>query len=216
MIGLLFVTGLVVGWAAAILTEQLPAWGLLPRKAGDVPPLPTDSITVRAWPVAWFMGAVMVALYLIYGSTAQMGTVAVAAVYFTTIALIDLRYRYVLNIFVYPALVLVILLHTLSGTPPASFLMGGLFALVIFYGTATLSPGSLGMGDVKLAVLIGLILGFPGVLVGLLIGTGAGGVVAVGLLLRRHSRHLTIPYAPCLCLGVMVTLIVDPFIPVIL
>src|SRR5699024_246314 len=56
-----------------------------------------------------------------------------------------------------------------------------------------LTPGGLGMGDVKLAALLGLLLGWFGwyyVLLGVLAAFLLGGLVAAGLILtRRAGRH---------------------------
>jgi prepilin signal peptidase PulO-like enzyme (type II secretory pathway) len=76
----------------------------------------------------------------------------------------------------------------------------------------------LGGGDVKLALLIGLALGFPTVLWALLVGVGSGAVTAVTLLIisRRQpqkqawNRKSQIPYAPFLCLGAIIALLYNP------
>ena len=58
------------------------------------------------------------------------------------------------------------------------------------------------MGDVKLAGLIGLVMGFPLVFVALLIGIFIGGLVAVALLLLRMKRRKdVIPYGAFLGIG---------------
>lgn len=92
-----------------------------------------------------------------------------------------------------------------------SALLGAGFAFFIFFMTARLKPGQLGMGDVKLATLIGFGFGFPGVLIALVIGAGAGALAAVWLLARKSSTSRTIPYAPFLCLGALAVL----FIPIL-
>ena len=64
----------------------------------------------------------------------------------------------------------------------------------------------MGMGDVKLACLIGLVAGFPLVFVALLIGILLGGVVAIViLLLKIKGRKDAIPYGTFLAIGPMVT-----------
>ena len=60
----------------------------------------------------------------------------------------------------------------------------------------------MGMGDVKLAGVIGLATGFNGVIGALLIGILAGGLAAAVILIRkRTARGQTIAYAPYLVLG---------------
>ena len=63
-------------------------------------------------------------------------------------------------------------------------------------------PAGLGMGDVKLALLLGAALGSAG-LAGLLLGTFAAGLAGVVVLARegRAARRRAIPYGPFLAFG---------------
>ena len=64
------------------------------------------------------------------------------------------------------------------------------------------------MGDIKLAGLIGLITGFPLVIVALLIGIFIGGIVAIILLaFRIKGRKDAIPYGTFLALGPIAVLL---------
>ncbi|HWR39420.1 MAG TPA: A24 family peptidase [Patescibacteria group bacterium] len=81
-------------------------------------------------------------------------------------------------------------------------LVGGGILLII-----ALLSGGMGWGDVKLQTVIGFWLGLPLVLPATFIAFAAGGLVGAGLLLaKRHGRKDTIPFAPFLALGAMVTL----------
>lgn len=75
-------------------------------------------------------------------------------------------------------------------------------ALVAF---TALVLGGLGLGDLKLAVLLGLALGWLGLpvaLVGLVLGFLLGGVWAAVLLARGHAdRHTAFAFGPWLLLG---------------
>jgi prepilin signal peptidase PulO-like enzyme (type II secretory pathway) len=138
--------------------------------------------------------------------------------FFLLVAIIDLRYRLVLNVMVYPAMVVTLLLRfMLPGSGAVTALVGGVIGLALFLLTALLRPGDLGAGDVKLATLIGLILGFPQVLWALALGIVAGGIAAILLILLTHRWGLKshIPYAPFLCLGATVALLYNP-LPLIL
>ena len=60
----------------------------------------------------------------------------------------------------------------------------------------------------KLAGLLGLLVGFPGILVALWIAAVTGGLVALTfLLLRRKGRKDEIPFGPFLSLGAVVGLL---------
>jgi leader peptidase (prepilin peptidase) / N-methyltransferase len=62
----------------------------------------------------------------------------------------------------------------------------------------------MGMGDVKLAGVIGLMTGYPVVVTALVAGIVLGGVAAAVLLIaRRVGRKTPIAYAPYLALGAL-------------
>ena len=132
--------------------------------------------------------------------------------FFLLVASIDLRYRLVPNVMDYPAMVVTLLLRfMLPGSGAVTALVGGAIGLALFLLTALLRPGGLGAGDVNLANLIGLILGFPQVLWALALGIVAGGIAAILLILtHRGGLKSHIPYAPFLCLGEIVALLYDP------
>ncbi|MFC2042159.1 prepilin peptidase [Chloroflexota bacterium] len=143
---------------------------------------------------------------------------------FLVIMFIDLEHQLILNKVVYPAVVVALLILGICSTLPCiglvsnlvflpespilSGLIGGTIGFAFFMIVVLISPRGMGMGDVKLAGLIGLITGFPLVLVALLIGiTTGGGAGVVLLLLRKKSRKEMIPFGSFLAFGLMVTLL---------
>ena len=80
-------------------------------------------------------------------------------------------------------------------------IVAGVVTFVVFYVLAVLLRGGLGMGDVKLAAMLGFLLGsaaFPA----LVIGIAAGGLWAVGLVVaRKATMRSSIAYGPFLALG---------------
>jgi len=96
--------------------------------------------------------------------------------------------------------------------PIVPALAGAGIWLLAIGGIWFLSGGrGMGMGDVKLAPALGLILGWVGLgssVVGLLVAWLIGGVVAVGLLLARRARSGTaIPFGPFLITGFAIGLL---------
>lgn len=142
----------------------------------------------------------------------ELVSIALTCSFFFLVALIDLKYRLVLDVLVYPAAAVTLLLHSLpSGTGLLWPLLGGAIGLSMFLLAALLRPGGLGGGDVKLAALIGLVVGFPLVLWALAVGILTGGITALILLLApRWKLQSHIPYAPFLCAGTIVALLYDP------
>ncbi len=84
----------------------------------------------------------------------------------------------------------------------------GAFACFLLF--ALVAPGGLGMGDVKLMLLLGAALG-AAVLPALLLGVLAGGVAGVVVLVRegRGARRKAIPYGPFLAFGAIAVMLLQ-------
>jgi leader peptidase (prepilin peptidase)/N-methyltransferase len=127
------------------------------------------------------------------------------------IALIDLRHRIIPNRLMYPSLVLFPVLIVLArlideAADPARAGIGLVLYGGILFVVAVVSRG-MGMGDVKLAALIGVVLGslglrFVGVASGAAIVLGGlGGLVALAM---GRGRKSAIPFGPYLAVGAIV------------
>jgi leader peptidase (prepilin peptidase)/N-methyltransferase len=82
----------------------------------------------------------------------------------------------------------------------------GLYLLSIPFGA-----GAFGMGDVKLLIGVGLLLGLARTIGGLLAGLLAAGIVLAVLLgLRRISRRTYIPFGPFLIFGALWGIFITP------
>jgi leader peptidase (prepilin peptidase)/N-methyltransferase len=87
-------------------------------------------------------------------------------------------------------------------------LVAGSVLLTAYLSMALLPRQGLGLGDVKLAAVLGLILGFagwPAVMIGLVAPHVINGTVAVALLLTRRigPRH-RLPFGPALLAGALI------------
>jgi leader peptidase (prepilin peptidase) / N-methyltransferase len=154
--------------------------------------------------------AVSAAVVARYGAHAAGWVAAFAAVVLVVLSAIDLEVRLVPNRVVLPAAGLVlggrIALEPGRAWVWAAAAFGGAFA---FFVLALIRPGGLGMGDVKLMLLIGAALG-PAIIPALLLGTVAAAVYGLFLLVRFGSQAgcRTIAYVPFLASGALVALIV--------
>jgi len=127
---------------------------------------------------------------------------ASAQVLLVFVACFDVATRRVPNRVIVPAAAAAFVLRAAFA---ASFLpealAAGAIAFAFFLLVAVLARGGMGMGDVKLAGLIGLLLGEASV-PALFIGIVAGGVASLAVLVARlGTRSSTIAYAPYLCFG---------------
>ncbi len=135
--------------------------------------------------------------------------------YFLLIAVIDCRFRLVLNVMLVPAGVVGVAFALAAPWPalPGS-LAGAALGIALFLAAAIMRPGGMGSGDIKLAGLIGLLFGFPYAIFPLAVGVLAGGVGACSVLVaRRGSLATRMPYAPYLCVGAILGLLFNPFSP---
>jgi leader peptidase (prepilin peptidase)/N-methyltransferase len=134
---------------------------------------------------------------LAFGFTLKTAAAAIACAALVVVTATDLERRIVPNRVVLPAGAAVLALQT-AGHPSVEWALGALGAAY---------PGGMGMGDVKLALLIGALLGRTtpvGILLGLLLA-----LVPSLVLLARHgarARRLAIPFAPFLAAGAVVAL----------
>jgi leader peptidase (prepilin peptidase) / N-methyltransferase len=125
------------------------------------------------------------------------------------LAAVDLERRVIPNVIVVPSAAIVLLAQVALKPSHWWWYLGatlgaGLFFLVL----AVLFRDGVGMGDVKLAALIGASLGSH-VLSGLVLGSLAGAVVAIYLLVTKGSaaRKMTIAFGPYLAAGAIVVLL---------
>ena len=122
---------------------------------------------------------------------------------FVLLAWLDIRTRLIPNAIVYPALLLAV---GLSPTGPGPGLLaslgGGLGALSAGWAIRSMSRGGLGWGDVKMAALVGAVVGFPGIVAAGALTAAAGGLVAGALVMvRLRGRGDVLPYGPFVALG---------------
>jgi leader peptidase (prepilin peptidase)/N-methyltransferase len=133
-------------------------------------------------------------------------TYAAAAVYVAAllvISVVDVRERRVPNRIVLPAAAIVLALRTI-GDPSPEWALAALGAFAFLLVPALVYPAGLGMGDVKLMLLLGAMLGRD-VLLALLVGFAAAALPSLVLLLGGR-RRTTLPMAPFLALGGVVAL----------
>jgi prepilin signal peptidase PulO-like enzyme (type II secretory pathway) len=218
MLVVFVLTGLLVGWLLNIASDYLPRFAATPPQLPDavralaiiaiLDRRHTNSIWLRLHLAVELLTAAFF-LWLGARGDSAVNIVVLAATFsvFMLIAIIDLKYRLVLNVVTYPAMIATIAVQSfVLHHDLRSVIVGGGLAFGVFFLVATLKPGQLGGGDVKLAALIGLTFGFPGVLWALLVGAGAGGVMALILLSRRAGMKYRIAYAPYLCFGAIAIL----------
>lgn len=165
--------------------------------------------TTTRYLITWILAIALGCLSAIRsGTPIEAFVLAIYAWFLLGIGIIDIEHRLVLNRMLLPALPVVIIGNLIAGLPTLlSAFTGGVVGFGIFLLIALIKPGSMGMGDVKLAGVIGLATGIPGILLTILLCIFSGGFAAFFILLRsRFQRGQTMAYAPYLVLGAWATL----------
>lgn len=170
-------------------------------------------IPLRVFFVELGTGLLFAYIYLQFGIGAELAILALYCSILIVIGVIDLNTQLILNKLTYPTAVIALVLALLPlkmGVVPAlgNALIGGGIGLGLFLLIFIASRGGMGIGDIKMAGLMGLMVGAPLVLVSILLAVICGGVVAVILLAAKHKeRKQALPFGPFLSLAAIVTLL---------
>jgi len=151
-------------------------------------------------------GVLIAGCVLAFGLTAEAAVAAVFCAVLVAISAIDLEHRIIPNRIVLPATVVVLAANTARDLSP-EWALAALGASGFLFTAALAYPGGMGMGDVKLALLMGAALGRT-VPVALMVGMLTAMVPSVVLLIRHGSkaRKMGIPFGPFLAIGSVVAL----------
>ncbi len=154
-------------------------------------------------------GMLFALIYLRFGLSLSTLLVSAYASFLIVMALTDLEHHRILNSVVLPAIAVAVLAAFVTpGRSTLQLAFGGGLAFLALFLLAVLVPGGMGMGDVKLAAFIGLIVGFPQIGLVLLVSFVVGGLIAGGLWAAGVvSRGDRIAFGPYLALGALVGLL---------
>jgi leader peptidase (prepilin peptidase)/N-methyltransferase len=152
----------------------------------------------------------LVGCVLRYGLSARAAVAAFFCAALVVVSATDLSHRIVPNRVVLPAAAVVLAGQTAIDATP-EWAIGALGASGFLFLAVLAYPKGMGMGDVKLALLMGAALGRT-VTVALMLGMIFALMPSI-VLLARHgaaARKMAIPFAPFLALGSVVALFVGP------
>ncbi len=159
------------------------------------------------YPAVELVTAVLVAgSVLAFGLTAKAAVAAFFCTVLVAVSAIDLEHRIIPNRIVIPATLVVLVANTLLDVTP-EWALGALAGSGFLLAAALAYPAGMGMGDVKLALLMGAALGRT-VSVALMVGMLAAMIPGIFLFARHGSkaRKMGIPFGPFLALGSVVAL----------
>jgi leader peptidase (prepilin peptidase) / N-methyltransferase len=204
------VAGLVAGVVVEIVVDRVPKRALLSTWS------PQDLRVTRAAAVAGLTVALFVGLALRYHDSWALPAFLAVAAGLVALSAIDLEHFLLPNRVVYPLALATLVLLTLAAIGDGAWgalgraVLGGVAGMLTLGVLHLASPRSMGFGDVKLAFVLGLALGWLGwgeLVLGLFCGFLAGALVGVALIaLRRRGRKDHLPFGPFLAFGTLVVL----------
>lgn len=225
--------GSVMGSFLNVVSHRLPLGESLVRPGSRCPGCgadvkPYDNVPIFSWlllrgrcracaaPISArypVVEATTAALYVACVARFGIGVELILPLVFVTllvpVAAIDLEHRIIPNVLVGPAALVALAVVALLLTDSLSErLIAGVAAGGFLLMAALAYPAGMGMGDVKLAGVMGLFLGRavgPAIFIALLAGT----VVGVAIMARRgvaEGRKTAVPFGPFLVLGSLVAL----------
>jgi leader peptidase (prepilin peptidase) / N-methyltransferase len=192
--------GFVLGWPMEWVIQRFPLG------KGTAPS------TRRKWAVAAVTAALFAALTLHIGLHPRLAPALLLTALVVPAAAIDLKHRIIPDAINVPGAVLVYA-AAVAAQPDrwAELLLGGLAGLLFLGGAWVVSPKGMGLGDVKMVLMIGLALGkYVGV--ALFAAFCLSLVPSVGLLLVKglRARKIGFPFGPFLAFGAIVALMWGP------
>ncbi len=157
--------------------------------------------------VAVLVAALMVAAgFATFGLTGHAAVMTLFLVVLVVLSVIDIEQRILPNRIVLPAACVALAANiALAPERAGEWVAAGILAALFLLVAHVLYPAGMGMGDVKLALLLGVALGFS-VSVALVVGILAAVPLAVFLLARegRAARKTTFAFGPFLATGAVV------------
>lgn len=238
IIGLCFLLGLLIGSFLNVVIWRLPRGESLSHPGSHCPGCghavrPYDNVPVVSWLVLrgrcrdcgarispryplveLLTGVLFGVMAWEFGATWELPAYLYLVAVGVALAFIDLDTRRLPNALTLPSyvvgLVLLAVPAVLDSRPDdlVRAVLGAVALFGFYFLLALIYPAGMGFGDVKLAGVLGLYLGFLGwdaVIVGGFAGFLIGAVVGVGLMVAGRARRRTaVPFGPSMLAGTLV------------
>ena len=163
--------------------------------------------------ILWSLGGVSFGSWLV--SAGIFGFAKLIFLFYVVSALVvifvyDLKHYEIPDKVLFPAIGITFLFQAVSSSYLIiNYLLAVLIATGFFFAIFWFSKGAwMGFGDVKLAVLMGLLLGYPNILSALFMAFFLGAIIGVILMIfKKKGLKSEIPFGPFLVLGTFLALL---------
>lgn len=171
-----------------------------------------SKISMRYPLVEGLTGILLVGIYIRYGIGVSFFKYSLLTLFLIVIALIDYDTTDVYASVVYSGMAVAIVFIIIEAIGYShsitSYIIGGLIGFGVI-GLIYILTGGMGVGDIEIAVLCGLFLGWKLEIYFLLMSFIIGGATAVALIaLKKKSKDDYIPLGPSLAIGAYIVLII--------
>jgi prepilin signal peptidase PulO-like enzyme (type II secretory pathway) len=159
------------------------------------------------YPLVEFFTGILFVLFLIYGGRTSIDLIFywVLTCFLIIIFVYDLKHYLIPDKIIYPAIAIAFLNQILTSNIEhlTSNLILGILPSLFFLTIVLISHETwMGFGDFKLSILMGLILGWPKIMVALFFAFFSGALVSLVLIFfRKKTLKSQIPFAPLLVIG---------------
>ncbi|MCI9069815.1 A24 family peptidase [Clostridium sp.] len=164
-----------------------------------------EKISIQ-YPIVEILNAFLyVMVYIKYGFTLNLFKFCLLSSLLIVIAFIDFKTKYVYNstiVFgVISGIGFAILEWIETKTIPINYMIGAFIGFGVIYLIVILTRG-MGEGDIDIALICGLFLGFKGIIVTLFLSIILGGIVAIAILVfKLKDKKSEIAFGPYLAIG---------------
>jgi len=165
-------------------------------------------------------GLVFLLIFVFANDFSIFGLINLSFLFYVVSALVvifvyDLKHYIIPDKVLFPAIIITFLYRLIENLLVGdyeliyNFILASVIASVFFLVIFLISKGKwMGFGDVKLAILMGLLLGVPNVLVALFLAFFFGAIIGVVLMIsERKSLKSEIPFGPFLIAGTFAAMI---------
>jgi len=155
-------------------------------------------------------GFLFVSVYLKFGFTIESIPWFVLAALLVIITFIDIEFQLILNKITLPGVIVGIILSwqlihiDIVDIGLGLLVGGGLLVVIAYLGKMFFGKESMGMGDVKMAAMIGVFIGAKGIALALFFGFFIAGIFSVtGMALKKLERTSYLPFGPFIAAGTL-------------
>ncbi len=157
--------------------------------------------------VELFVGIIFVLVFKYFGLEGLFFYL-LSSCFLVIIFVFDLKHYIIPDRVIYPAVFISFFYRLIFNFGDWHYLLSGLGAALFFLIIVLASKGKgMGVGDIKLGLFMGFLLGYPNILIALFIAFLIGAIIGLGLvLLKKKKMRSEVPFGPFLAIGTFASL----------